>query len=64
LNKVEGRPVSYKDFESFDVDGTTYRVKHGTFRNKVSVLIREVLVELYYNSKIAFYVLKGSDLVK
>lgn len=59
LNKIEGIPVCYKDFEYFVVDGVSYRMMHGTFRNKVSKLIREGLVELYYNSKVAFYVLKG-----
>lgn len=59
LNKVEGKPVSYKDFLRFSVDGRTYCMKHGTFRNKISRLIKEGLVELYYNSKISFYVLKG-----
>lgn len=59
LNKVEGKPVCYKDFESFNVDGTTYYMMHGTFRNKISRLIKEGLAELYYNSKISFYVLRG-----
>ncbi|MGA7369279.1 MAG: hypothetical protein WBX01_09125 [Nitrososphaeraceae archaeon] len=59
LNKVEGKPVCYKDFEYFVVDGKIYRMMHGTFRNKISDLIRNGVVELCYNSKVAFYVLKG-----
>ena len=34
------RPFSYRDFLRFEVDGKEYRMQHGTFRNKISQLIR------------------------
>jgi hypothetical protein len=36
----EHRPFSYRDFLRFEVDGKEYRMQHGTFRNKISQLIR------------------------
>ena len=36
----EHRPFSYQDFLRFEVDGKEYRMQHGTFRNKISQLIR------------------------
>jgi hypothetical protein len=44
---------------AFEVGGQEYRMVHGTFRNKVSRLIREGLVEIYYKSNITFYTLCG-----
>jgi hypothetical protein len=55
----EHRPFSYLDFLQFEVDGKEYRMQHGTFRNKISELIRAQKVELAYNTGIAFYTLKG-----
>jgi hypothetical protein len=53
------RPFSYRDFLRFEVDGNEYRMQHGTFRNKISYLIRAEKVVLSYNAGIAFYTLKG-----
>lgn len=53
------RPFSYLDFIRFEVDGHDYRMAHGTFRNNVSVLMKEGLVEVSYKSNIAFYTLRG-----
>lgn len=59
LVEVDGRPFSYKDFEYFKVDGQIYSVAHGTFRNKISRLTKESIVEVLYASKVSFYTLKG-----
>lgn len=56
---IEGRPFSYKDFVWFQVDNKDYGMNHGTFRNKIVVLKKSEVVELDYNSGIAFYTLKG-----
>jgi hypothetical protein len=55
----ERRPFSFKDFFRFEVNGKKYKIKHGTFRNKISKLNKNGTVELVYNSHIAFYTLKG-----
>jgi len=59
INALETRPFSYLDFIEFEIEGKKYSIAHGTFRNKISLFIRQGIVELYYNSKIAFYKLKG-----
>ena len=41
LSIVEQRPFSYMDFREFKVDGNSHRMAHGTFRNKVSVLMKK-----------------------
>lgn len=55
----ERRPFSYLDFMNFEVDGHEFKMSHGTFRNNISRLIREGLVEISYRSNIAFYTLRG-----
>ena len=55
----EHRPFSYLDFLHFEVDGIECNMAHGTFRNKVSRLVKDGVVELSYNSGLAFYTLKG-----
>lgn len=55
----EYRPFSYRDFLSFEVDGEEFHIAYGTFRNKISKFKKEGIVELDYNSSIAFYTLKG-----
>lgn len=60
----EHRPVSFLDFMHFEVEGRVYTMTHGTFRNKISKLRNEGLVELVYNSGIAFYTLKGARIGK
>jgi hypothetical protein len=56
----EHRPFSYKDFLHFEVDGTEYKMVHGTFRNKISRLVKKGAAEHTYNSGIAFYTLPGT----
>jgi hypothetical protein len=36
-------------------------MQHGTFRNKISRLVREGIAELEYKSNVAFYTLKGEE---
>lgn len=58
------RPFSYRDFCSFEIDGKEYGMKHGTFRNKVSQLIKDGKVEQEYNCGLAFYTMKGVNFAK
>jgi hypothetical protein len=57
--KIEGRPFSYLDFENFEVHGRHYSIPHGTCKNKFSELVKKSIIEFEYNSKVAFYTLKG-----
>ena len=59
INEIEARPFSYQDFETFNVHDRWYHVAHGTCRNKFSELVKAGIIEFEYNSKIAFYTLKG-----
>jgi hypothetical protein len=43
----------------FEVNGQEFKMSHGTFRNKISCLMKEGLVEVSYKSHITFYTLKG-----
>jgi hypothetical protein len=56
---IEKRTFSFKDFYRFEVNGKEYKMEHGTFRNKISRLNKNGIVELDNNSHIAFYTLKG-----
>ncbi|MGH7557689.1 MAG: hypothetical protein ACREMD_07925, partial [Gemmatimonadota bacterium] len=55
----ERRPISYLDFTKFEVDGHEYKMAHGTFRNNVSRLMKEGLIEVSFKSNITFYTLRG-----
>lgn len=55
----EQRPFSYLDFMKFEVDGYEFKMTHGTFRNIISRLVHEGLVEVSYKSSITFYTLRG-----
>ena len=55
----EQRPFSYLDFMKFEVEGCEFKMTHGTFRNNVSSLMKEGLVEVSYKSNITFYTLRG-----
>ena len=55
LVESEQRPFTYIDFLSFEVDGKQYKMSHGTFRNKISKLVKSGKVELSCNSGIGFY---------
>jgi hypothetical protein len=59
INEVEYRPACYNDLEKFEIDGKLYMLKYGTLRNKISALTKKGLVELSYNSKASFFVIKG-----
>lgn len=59
LVKQEERPFTFHDFLNFEVDGIQYRMSGGTFRNKVSALVKKEVVEVAYYSSMAFYTLKG-----
>jgi hypothetical protein len=61
---VEKRPFCYRDCLDFEVDGKGYSMTHGTFRNKVRVLIKNGLVQLLYYSGAAFYSLNGVNFTK
>jgi hypothetical protein len=54
----EQRPFSYRDFTQFEVDGQEYKMVHGSFRNNISRLIKEGLIEVSYRSNITFYTLR------
>jgi hypothetical protein len=56
---IEKRPFCYRDFLKFEIDGKEYRMKHGTFRNHVSKLMKDGKVEREYLSGLAFYTIKG-----
>jgi hypothetical protein len=60
----EQRAFSYLDFLNFEVNGRSFKMSHGTFRNNVSRLIKEGLVEISYKSNISFYTLAGVKLNK
>ena len=55
----EQRPFSYLDFMKFEVEGREFKMTHGTFRNNVSSLMKEGLIEVSYKSSITFYTLRG-----
>jgi len=60
----EGRTFSFHDFLNFEVDGLRYHMSSGTFRNKVSALVKKGEVEVAYYSSIAFYTIKGVKFAK
>jgi hypothetical protein len=60
----EGRPFSFYDFLNFEVDGLQYHMSSGTFRNKVSALVKKGKVEVSYYSSIAFYTIRGVKFAK
>ena len=61
---AEKRPFSYLDFSNFNVHSKQYNMQHGTFRNKISRLVRDGIAELEYKSNVAFYTLKGVNFGK
>ena len=58
LALTEGRSFSYLDFQSFELNGKTYGMTHGTYRNKILGLKKAGIVETEYNSGTAFHTLK------
>jgi hypothetical protein len=59
----ENRYFSYLDFLCFKVNGNEYKMTHGTFRNKVSNLMKIGVVSLVCHSAPALYTLKCSGRV-
>lgn len=58
--QTESRPFSHIDFvPRFSVFGQDWSIGSGTFRNKVSSLLRQEMIYLAYYSPQAFYSLKG-----
>jgi hypothetical protein len=64
LVRIERRSLCYRDFLDFEVDGKTYSMTHGTFRNKISQLVRTGYAQLDYYSGPAFYSLKEVNFTK
>jgi hypothetical protein len=62
--RIEKRPFCFRDFLDFEVDGNRYTMEHGTFRNKISNLVRTGYAQLEYYSGPAFYSLKGFNFAK
>lgn len=56
---IEYRPFSYRDFENFQCNGRWYHISHGSCRNKFSQIVKAGIIEFEYNSKVAYYTLKG-----
>ena len=57
---TEHKPFCHQDFcPLFTLDGKTYHISRGTFRNKISKFNREGLTEVSYSSFLTFYVTKG-----
>jgi hypothetical protein len=60
----QGTPFSYRDFLSFNVEDKNYKMKHGTFRNKISKLVKVGEVEPYIWSGQMYYIINGLGFVK
>jgi hypothetical protein len=56
---TEHRPFSYLDFCSEEVKGQPYAMTHGTYRNKISRLMKLRIVEQEYNTGTAYHTLAG-----
>ena len=61
---TERRPFSFIDFLTFEADQQHYKMSHGTFRNKISAMLKAGEIELAYYSKQAFYTLNGAKFTK
>ena len=64
VNRLESRPASYEDLKALELGGKPCVVKYSTLRNKVSILIKKEIIERYYNSKVSFFVIKGTKFGK
>jgi hypothetical protein len=61
---TEKRPFSFIDFLTFEVGQQHYKMSHGTFRNKISAMLKAKEIEIAYYSKQAFYTLSGVEFTK
>lgn len=58
--QTENRPFSYDDFvPHFRISDQDWDIEYGTFRNKISDLLRQGIIYVVYYSPQAFYSLKG-----
>jgi len=58
--QTESRPFNHIDFvPHFRVSGQDWSIGYGTFRNKVSSLLKQGMIYVAYRSPQAFYSLKG-----
>ena len=62
--KILGRPFYFQDFDHFEVDGESHHVSHGTFRNKISHLMKIGKVIFQYKTKHAYYSIPNYDFTK
>jgi hypothetical protein len=51
LARVEGRPPSYRDFQSFEFNGKTYGMAHGTYRNIIWRLKKAGIVDVHFGKR-------------
>jgi hypothetical protein len=58
----EHRPFSYLDFLAFEVEGHGYHLSHGTFRNKISAIMKRAGLDVVSYSPQGFYTLKGVEI--
>lgn len=61
---TQHKPFCYRDFLHFRLNGTDYGMSHGTFRNKISRLMKKNEVEIAYRSFQTFYTLSGQKFGK
>ncbi|MGH9990568.1 MAG: hypothetical protein ACREAS_09040 [Nitrososphaera sp.] len=61
---LEGRPFSFVDFRSFEVDGKQYELKHGVIRNYLSKLTKSGEITFSFNTGAAYYTLPGKNFTK
>ena len=60
--QIENRSFSYCDFvPNFELDGRIYSITHGTFRNKISDMLKAGKIQLVCYSPQAFYTLKEQE---
>jgi hypothetical protein len=60
----ENRPYCYRDFLRWNDGEKEWRMKHKTFRNKISKLKKDGKAKSCYNSGCAFYTIEGYDFGK
>ena len=60
--QIENRPFSYRDFvPKFELDGQSYSIAYGTFRNKLSDMLNAGKIQVICYSPQAFYTLKAIE---
>ena len=63
--QIENRPFSYRDFvPKFELDGQSYSIAYGTFRNKISDMLKAGRIQPVCYSPQALYTLKGQELTE